>query len=156
MSSCPRCDEPLAAGVYHDVEVGVCPECSGLLVENVHLVALLDGVARDLLEEVGPDTEIEPAADAGGELGCPWCSQPMENFGYLGTRTVMLDRCGPCGVLWMDPDELGVAALLHARTQAWVDERRSQSARAEAEGMQRFTRMMLARAVSNAIAARMT
>jgi Zn-finger nucleic acid-binding protein len=156
MSSCPRCAEPLAAATYHAVEVGVCPECTGLLVEMVQLVPLLDGMVGDLGAVLDAELDIDPVDDRGENVVCPGCTGPMENFGYLGEETVRLDRCAACAVLWLDPAELGAAALLHGRTMVRVDSGTSVLEKTRRESMGRFSRLTMGRAVSERLASLLT
>lgn len=148
MSSCPRCAEPLAAANYHGVAVGFCPECTGLLVDMAHLVPLLDGLVGDLGTAGDADLDIDAVDDHREAVRCPGCTGPMERFGYLEAKTVQLDRCEACAVLWLDPAEVGAAALLHGRTLARADDPTSLLEQTRRQGMERFSRLTLTQAVS--------
>lgn len=44
----------------------------------------------------------------------------MENYGYMGSRKVMLDACGDCNVVWVDALELAAMARMRVRTESRV------------------------------------
>jgi Zn-finger nucleic acid-binding protein len=150
MAVCPRCpDAPLAERGLHGIEVAVCPVCRGCCVEQRRLIPLLTGLAQEYCEGIGLDAIVETIPDAGVAATCPRCAQTMDRFGYLGTQLVMLDRCGACAVLWLDPEELGTMTLLHARTQARGDAARQRSAQQQADMSRRLSRMMMTRAMNS-------
>tara|TARA_B100000609_G_scaffold145193_1_gene116936 strand:- start:604 stop:918 length:315 start_codon:yes stop_codon:yes gene_type:complete len=47
----------------------------------------------------------------------------MDAFGYMGTNVVTVDRCPDDWLVWADPGELGLMAILHARTTQITDAR---------------------------------
>jgi Zn-finger nucleic acid-binding protein len=149
---CPRCDGRLEARTLEGVEVEVCDTCTGTLVPIPRLVPLLDKLSGPMMHVIDMDEPIEPAPDAGETVRCPRCRKAMEPFGYLGTRTVTVDRCSDDMVIWVDPDELGVMSILYARTNKRTGER----TRKEHEWRQRFSestsRILSARARSHRVA----
>ncbi len=118
MTACPRCNVALAARTFHGVDVHICPGCTGTLVPQRRLVALLEELSMRMVQRIDPTDDITPLSDRGSIRGCPRCAGPIEHFGYSGLPLAMLDRCTRCGVVWCDVDELGVAALVYARTHA--------------------------------------
>lgn len=132
-------------GLFHGVESEMCPGCEGVLVPQHRMVPLVSAAAKAVADTVDPEVEIAPMLDAGGGLACPVCAAEMVNFGYLGMHLVHLDRCGPCAMLWLDPDELTTLAVLRLQTDARVGVRARQR-RAQIEGMsRRFDKIMKAR-----------
>jgi Zn-finger nucleic acid-binding protein len=113
---CPRCDAPLDATELHDVAVATCAECAGTLVAVSRMIPLLSAMAAPLLGVISPDEPLEPAPPDDRPTACPHCQRAMTPFRYIETRIVSADRCDACRVVWMDPHELGVMALLYART----------------------------------------
>lgn len=114
---CPRCDAQLTAKKANNkLDVHVCTECTGTLVAQNRLVALLEMIAQPLRHVVDVDEPIEPISDHEQPSRCPRCRSTMESFGYMGTKLVTADRCSPCAVIWTDPEELGTMALLYLRT----------------------------------------
>ncbi len=120
------------------MDVSRCPDCRGVLVELRNNVPFLDRLVDELAADVDLETPIDPAPGPHGVATCPRCAANMERFGYLGTNTVILDRCGQCLLIWHDGEELGTTAALHARTtrrkaareQALQDEISEQNRRA--------------------------
>jgi Zn-finger nucleic acid-binding protein len=97
--------------------VFVCADCKGVLVRQPDVTGLLEAVAPETTKGVDLDAPIEPLADRGGMASCPLCARDMENYGYMGSKSVMIDCCSRCGVLWLDTDELGVMSLMFASAQ---------------------------------------
>lgn len=113
---CPRCDGTLQPRTVEGVHVDVCDGCTGTLVPVNRLVPLLDAMSGPLLHVLDPDEPIEPSPDDGVHVTCPHCRRTMEPFGYLGMKTVIVDRCSDDMVIWADAGELGVMSVLHAKT----------------------------------------
>ncbi len=120
---CPRCGAEIRSGRFRGVEVSRCAACCGVLVELRYNVPFLDRLVDELATEVDLETPIDPIPGPHGVATCPRCARGMERFGYLGTNTVMLDRCSPCLLIWHDGEELGTTAALHARTTRRQDAR---------------------------------
>ena len=60
---------------------------------------------------------------------CPDCHQTMEKYGYMGIAAIQIDRCDPCGLVWLDADELQNMVLALARTNyraeaAWEESKK--------------------------------
>lgn len=128
---CPRCGGGLLSRHLGRAPYDSCADCGGVLVAQRSMVPLLDALAVELAGHLDPDADIEAMPDVEGDVHCPLCTEPMTTFGYLGTQLVLIDRCGGCGLVWTDPDELGAMCRLYARTQrrmdrthAWHAERR--------------------------------
>ena len=107
MNTCPRCGTPLRATEY-GTGVEACGSCGG------------HGMSPDELRDA-LDSGTPPEAGAGGEgavpvrmpigevgegLPCPACGATMAAFNYAADSGIILDRCGPCGRLWLDAGEL--------------------------------------------------
>jgi Zn-finger nucleic acid-binding protein len=124
---CPRCSVDLNPGKYHQIDVGLCPECSGVLMDRGDLIQLLSRMSKDIEQEVGPDYPIEPLPDKGGTIRCPRCSAAMENYGYMGARYAIIDFCPKCDILWLDTKELGVMCLQYMKIEQRQKLRRIES-----------------------------
>ncbi|TVQ91869.1 MAG: hypothetical protein EA397_08185 [Deltaproteobacteria bacterium] len=150
---CPRCATTLEAKVANpQIELRVCPACTGTLVPQSRLVPLLEMIARPLAHVVDVDEPIEAIPDKGGHCLCPTCRQVMESFGYMGTRLVIADRCGPCAQIWTDPDELGTMALLYLRTHKRTNLRNQKTQQYGVELTERVNKLMRSRAKANFVA----
>src|SRR4051812_49931559 len=107
MSTCPRCNSPLAAKQYEGVTVEVCERCDGHWVGPEGLKAIVDNREHVWEEEaLQGEREARPrrvAVDRVREdLPCPVCRQPMEALNYAGDSGVILDRCRACDGIWLD------------------------------------------------------
>lgn len=150
---CPRCATRLEAKVAEpQIELLVCPSCTGTLVPQNRLVRLLEMIAQPLSHVVDVNEPIEAIPDKEGHCICPTCQQVMESFGYMGTRLVIADRCGPCAQIWTDPDELGTMALLYLRTNKRALERNQKTQQYARELSERVHKLLRSRAKANFIA----
>jgi Zn-finger nucleic acid-binding protein len=118
---CGRCGGGLEGGDFGGVQFKRCLGCQGLLVEQPVFVRLLDRLTETLGEHIGVDGPIPPVLSDVKPVPCPACSSVMERFGYMETRTVFLDRCRTCKLLWVDREELQTAVMMHARTTHRAD-----------------------------------
>lgn len=148
--NCPRCEVGLREGRFHDVPIDICTGCRGVLLEQRLLVRVLQRLVVDLSTTVDLAAPIVPMPDAGG-IRCPKCSGVTDNYGYMGMRKVMIDRCSPCSVLWLDPNELGAIAKMYAQTNRTLDRRFEVRKSEMRESQQRMGMMTVARAVSNSL-----
>lgn len=144
---CPRCDQPLEAGTYHEVEIDKCPGCQGLLVSNKVLTPLLEAMTRDLVGSIDPDLPLDPLKDKGPGLRCPRCEGEMEHHGYMETKLVFVDTCDSCFVLWLDSDELAVMSQLFAKTTRRSTIRQAERDQQMREMERRFDATLAARSV---------
>jgi Zn-finger nucleic acid-binding protein len=140
---------------WGEVTVDMCPTCSGLLVGQAALARLLLQLATDLMSEVDLDTPWPAVPDSGGLAGCPRCGAPTEHDGYMGMRAVLIDRCGKCRGVWIDPSELGVMAIMYARNELRRTEAYEKSRAARKEQAHRFDLISLSNAVSSSLASHM-
>ena len=129
---CPRCTTALREGRYRGIEVCLCERCTGSLFRRRHLGAALERLSHELAGRVSLDALLPGVPDERSPIDCPACRAPMERYGYLGDRRVMIDGCARCERLWLDADELGAMARLHAQLDR-RRERRALSATAPAD-----------------------
>jgi Zn-finger nucleic acid-binding protein len=132
---CPRCCLDLQPGKYADMDLFLCPTCRGVLIAQHRLPSVLDTLARSMREIISPDDPIELVKDKGAVGSCPACRNPMENYGYMGSKAILIDRCNSCDSYWIDALELGAMSLLYARTElrAQVVEKELDRVRKEAQ-----------------------
>jgi Zn-finger nucleic acid-binding protein len=60
---------------------------------------------------------------------CPDCHQTMEKYGYMGIAAIQIDRCDPCGLIWLDADELQNMVLALAKSNYRSESERQKSER---------------------------
>ena len=116
---CPRCRTPLDEGTYagarEDVPMRLCRTCSGSMMRQPDLPNVLDRLSVDLYGSVGPNVALPGVPDEHPPTDCPDCAAPMERYGYMGSRQVMIDGCQRCGWVWFDPEELMAVARMYVR-----------------------------------------
>ncbi len=114
---CPKCKMPLIQEDYEGTTVQRCRSCHGILSgvdklprifsreekgfdERILRLAKLaedDGVKRQIS---GFRIKLEDL------LQCPECGERMARAFYSPAYFVEVDRCGSCGLIWFDRDEL--------------------------------------------------
>ncbi len=124
---CPRCHKMFQSHSIGEHTVDVCESCDGMLVQQKHLIRLLETIYAGIAAAGEGCIEEQPAKvpDQGGGLSCPLCGETMGNSGYQGTHVVFIDRCSSCWLLFIDGGEVGPMAMLHARTTHHVESNRA-------------------------------
>jgi Zn-finger nucleic acid-binding protein len=122
---CPRCPSSLDPAVYEDVQIHTCEACGGEFIGAQELVRIVQARQQQFgdrlkAEMAGHKPCFGGAADQPQrELRCPACDGPMEVVNYGGDSGVFVDRCGVCGGLWLDHEELEKVQIVMER---WADE----------------------------------
>lgn len=149
---CPRCGTTrLSEGSHEGARALLCERCGGCLLERRSLLSVLDAMARELRPDVGADAVLDPTPGPEDELDCPDCRDPMERYGYMGSRKIMIDGCDPCERLWLDAGELVAMARVHVRHDKRM-ERFEMSARpADLVGLQMASRSTEAALMAGAL-----
>lgn len=114
---CPRCSAELVPGEFRGLQLDMCAQCSGILLEQVRLLSLLDAMMQELREQIDLNLPLEAVPDRGVQITCPRCHGDMEHHGYMESKWVMIDSCPACQVTWLDADELGLVSLMYARSR---------------------------------------
>jgi Zn-finger nucleic acid-binding protein len=149
---CPRCAEELEAVKLKGVSVRSCKRCQGTLLTQPQLAPLLGEMSAELLRTFNPDAQLEAVPDKGGGLRCPRCAKVLTTDDYCSAHIVYFDRCEPCGLLWLDADELGTMTLMWARMEARHLVNHFESGlRAGGGGMGVVGRLLVARAVGTVL-----
>ncbi|OQB51130.1 MAG: hypothetical protein BWX98_02579 [Candidatus Aminicenantes bacterium ADurb.Bin147] len=88
---------------------------------SADLVQKAEAFERERL--LNPAARRKPADSRNARLTCPACGCPMIprpfNYQYL----VSVDKCGSCGRIWFDADELEILQILIERTRTDGKER---------------------------------
>jgi Zn-finger nucleic acid-binding protein len=93
-----------------------CPNCFGTWICDI---ALLRRVRLDAAASSAPQTsladlaEVVAASDSKEPLRCPQCEKPMIKDRYHPMIPVQIDRCKPCGYVWLDTGELSLIRQLY-------------------------------------------
>ena len=118
---CPRCAAPLKCGRCEHVEAELCRACSGLLLHRSGLASVLEVLAVEHYPLVAADLNLPEVADDHPEIDCPVCAVPMERYGYMGSRKVMIDGCGRCERVWLDARELVAMVRMYVQLDKRAD-----------------------------------
>lgn len=109
---CPVCDHTLRPTTYEGCQVHSCGSCGGEFLgadELRHIVATtrerFGPQWTKLVEEHTPRFGV-PADEQERSLACPACMNAMTVVNYAGDTAVFADKCGACGSVWLDGDEL--------------------------------------------------
>ena len=124
---CPRCNNDLKPGTYQGVSLYKCSKCNGCLIQQKNLIPLLDQLGLELGKTMNLDIKIGTIPDNDIKINCPECGKAMNHYGYMGANNVFIDSCSECWLIWLDPLEIGVMALLYKRTNNRDEYRRLQS-----------------------------
>ena len=143
---CPRDDQELQEGSFHDVPILLCSGCRGVLIKQTSLYPLLLQMAKELSKDISFDSELEPVPDKGGGIDCPNCNASMENYGYMGGREIMIDSCNQCTKLWIDTAELAAMCFMNER----ANKRFERAQEASKEHMEQLDKYVLQEAMYGA------
>jgi Zn-finger nucleic acid-binding protein len=96
---CPRCAADLAPEAHGGARFDRCPKCRGVAVTVALLRRFADAKrVRDLWLNL---------AVGHGDAPCPSCARPLLSTPVdCGGRTIAIDVCKPCQMLWFDADDL--------------------------------------------------
>ncbi|MBU6411361.1 MAG: zf-TFIIB domain-containing protein [Verrucomicrobiota bacterium] len=110
---CPRCNTVLEPAEYDGQKIEACPGCQGEWLHAGELQKIVEHhdavfTAKEIASLDAVNKEIFTAEkDDHDELNCPCCENvPMEHFNYGDTSGIILHKCGECGGVWMDKDQL--------------------------------------------------
>ncbi len=137
MANCPACQTALLSNKVDEFSVRLCPPCKGLLLPHVDAVKILDRSWRAVKAEDAEKMEFRVSPDAGSSktVACPDCRHTMEQYGYMGLKAIMIDRCDQCSLLWLDADELQNMVLALAKTNYRSDKARLKEWRSTTDGL---------------------
>jgi Zn-finger nucleic acid-binding protein len=110
---CPRDRTLTTETVMGDAKVDVCGKCRGIFFDSGEMFAA-SGIAADPSSWDRPETG---GVVKEGTLRCPRCEHVVMQAQdvTLDDKHVEIDRCGKCGGIWLDDDELDtIVAIGHA------------------------------------------
>jgi Zn-finger nucleic acid-binding protein len=98
---CPRCGKPLTLEKHARGGLWQCAVCSGVAANLTVLRRHLEGdVVRDFWRKA-----VDASAPSGNK--CPSCSRPFREFvARHEDRSLCLDLCRQCQLMWFDRGEL--------------------------------------------------
>lgn len=131
MPRCPSCFTPLTRVVEDDIKSAVCGNCFGTWINTG---ALLRRTQLDVREANQVQTgqalntaSLEDLANVVQEsnsqemLRCAECGKPMSKGKFHPMIPVVVDRCIPCGYIWLDAGEMMFVRKLYAELMTTND-----------------------------------
>ena len=111
MRKCPRDSETLDTIRYEGVEIETCRQCGGEFLDGGELKAVIDARQQrweptELEKLKSASIRGEAMEDHEADMPCPACGTLMKPFNYGGDTGIVLDKCGECGGIWLDADEI--------------------------------------------------
>jgi Zn-finger nucleic acid-binding protein len=121
MPRCPNCFSPLTRVEQDGIKSISCSSCFGTCIADI---ALLRRVRRDAATPAAGTpsapsasladlAEVVSASDSKVTLRCPQCEKPMIKDRFHPMIPVQIDRCKPCGYVWLDAGELSLIRQLY-------------------------------------------
>lgn len=110
---CPKCDVLMEARRCMGRIIYVCGTCDGVLLMQKDLMHILKEMFEDLSRKVDFTGVVKSVPDENLIVACPGCMKDMEQFGYMGTQTVIIDNCLSCGFIFVDKYELSAMAVMN-------------------------------------------
>ena len=106
---CPRGHGELRGFALGGAEIGECPKCAGLWIDEDTFQRVISERAREAVVPQGGAAAAGPkpvmVADQVRYIPCPDCGKVMNRTNYSRTSGIVLDACKGHGV-WCDAEEL--------------------------------------------------
>lgn len=110
---CPKCAGDLREiDSSERVTLDFCGDCKGLFFDPGEVAYYFE-----LVKDV-PDLDASKAQSRVIDTKCPKCQKPFEELQYTSLDSLLVDRCGGCGGVWLDAGEVvrleGLSAKLES------------------------------------------
>jgi Zn-finger nucleic acid-binding protein len=128
---CPSCFTPLTRVVEEEIKSAVCGNCFGTWI---NAGALLRRTQLDVREanqaKAGNATsaasledlaQVVQESNSQAMLRCAECGKPMTKGKFHPLIPVVVDRCNPCGYIWLDAGEMMLVRKLYAELMTTDD-----------------------------------
>lgn len=104
--ACPVCAHLLVRASIEGIEAHWCENCHGILLSRRNFTQVVE--VRRAMHRKGYDVDevVEVLDITPRRLRCPNCHNFMETHPYFGPGHVVIDTCGDCHLIWLDPGEL--------------------------------------------------
>lgn len=124
MFTCPNCRKPLTQA---QSKVGIywaCPDCGG---RAANLAVLHKAAASDFVNRIWAQVREGKGVES---RQCPTCQHPMLEVAVMGSaKSLKLDVCKRCQIVWFDPGELEAAPAAPPKPSESRDKNLPQKAR---------------------------
>lgn len=103
---CFFCSSPFVRGMLEEnYQVDYCEKCRGLLLSRRDFAELVRRRRAWAQSQSIPPSHTD-AAELRRRMDCPKCGTRMTTDWYYGPGNIVMDRCAPCDVVWLDYGEL--------------------------------------------------
>lgn len=130
LGQCPRCRVALGDSHYEGVPIGLCRRCGGKSVDPRGMNRIIArreiGFSADLVHKaeafrdeqfLNPAARTKTPVSRENRLTCPSCGCPMIPRPFNYQYFIPVDKCGSCGRIWFDADELEILQILIEQTR---------------------------------------
>jgi Zn-finger nucleic acid-binding protein len=120
--NCPKCNVPLEAIIYEDVEIDKCNQCKGSWLDDGEILKIIQTIKETfdpklIRETLGQGFAGVPKEEQQTVVKCPKCQSAMISFNYDYSSGIILDRCPQgCG-LWLDGSELEKVQIFREQSE---------------------------------------
>jgi Zn-finger nucleic acid-binding protein len=104
-ANCPKCHVALSPKVYREVELDVCPECSGMWLDTLDFEHLTS--EKDVYADESTSTHFDRIVpeNAPRLYECVRCNNIMNRTNFRRISGILIDSCCDHGA-WLDSKEL--------------------------------------------------
>jgi Zn-finger nucleic acid-binding protein len=102
---CSLCKTPFLRGMVDQCQVEFCDTCRGILLSRRGFAELVHRRRAWAQSASVTPTPTSPA-ELRRKINCPKCGSQMTTDWYYGPGNVVIDRCVPCDLVWLDYGEL--------------------------------------------------
>jgi Zn-finger nucleic acid-binding protein len=119
MPRCPSCFTALTRVEEDTLKWSACQNCFGNLISYIalcrrtHLDVERDSTSLDATASLADLAEVVAASNSTRPLRCPQCEKAMAKDRYHPMIPITIDRCKPCGLIWLDAGELTLLRRLY-------------------------------------------
>jgi Zn-finger nucleic acid-binding protein len=120
--NCPKCNIPLEANIYEDIEIDKCNQCQGSWLDDGEIVKIAQTKEETfdpklIRETLGQGFTGIPQNEQHIVVNCPKCQSAMMPINYDYSSGIILDRCPQGHGLWLDGSELEKVQIIREQSE---------------------------------------
>ena len=116
-AQCPCCEDALQTAELDSHRALYCGRCYGVLIRNGVFGEVVRNRRAKRANQEFADVRPVDASELNRALNCPNCRKRMDTHPYYGPGNVVIDSCGDCGYIWLDPGELATLERAAGRSE---------------------------------------
>ena len=107
MARCPNCKVRTQPVDYEATRLQMCGQCGGYWIDPLALKRILHCREQQWPEPVKQKfMEMAEQSDTKRKIMCLRCGVIMHKEQFKDWQEIVIDRCGQCQAIWLDPGEL--------------------------------------------------